>query len=402
MRVLIVCAGDFSSPGEKQFLGFAQELVRRGHTVLMSINGDPSTADDEGAAGIDGLLVRAHTFDGRGLSAADRAAAAEFAPDLIHAINARVTVVAAARSYAESTGAPVAIHFEDNEWGYSRGVPGSSRLRLLAQAGRRLVSRARPTAWYYATPASLRWAQGQAAFDALTPALAKEVEKRLGRPCSVILPVLPSTPAPAAGRASIIPAELRRGAVCAFTGALFPQTADDVRIALSAVAEVQRRGHDATFVHIGHVLERVDADGLAREAGLTPGSWAFLGYMPFSEVPGFLDDSDILLSPGLPNEQNRLRLPSKVQAYLESGTPTITFAVGFGELLEDRVEAMLTHTGDPGELAGAIAAIIEDDALRATLREHGPAAARRLFDVTTNTDALVSYYETTIASAGRS
>lgn len=393
IRILFVCGSDFSTPGEKQFLGFAEELTRRDHAVMMSINGDIATAAAEGADRIEGLQVRAHRFTLRGVTAADRNAAAAFRPQVIHAINGRVPVVAAARSYARATNAPVAVHFEDDEWGYSRGVPGSPPLRLLAQAGRRLVSHVRPNAWFYSTRSSLRWAGRQAAFDALTPALAREVERRLGRPCRVILPVLPTADAPpGAGRGPGVPHDLRRGAVCMFTGTLHPQTLSDVTMALKAIAAVQQRGIDATFVHVGSVLHRFDVDAIARSAGLREGTWGFLGYRPFYEVPGLLEQADVLLSPGAPTEINRLRLPSKVQTYLASGTPTVTFAVGLGEMLEDRVEAMLTRTGESSELADVLYEVLTDEHLRATLARCGPVAAERLFDRDANVSALEALY----------
>jgi glycosyltransferase involved in cell wall biosynthesis len=100
----------------------------------------------------------------------------------------------------------------------------------------------------------------------------------------------------------------------------------------------------------------------------------------------------VLLQPGAPTEFNRLRLPSKLQAYLASGTPTVTFAVGFGEQLEDRREALKTYTAEPGELADRIVEVLEDEQLRACLAVGGPAAARRLFDPGTNTDKLEAHY----------
>jgi glycosyltransferase involved in cell wall biosynthesis len=397
LRILYVCGSDFSSPGEKQFLGFAQGLVRRGHSVMMSLNGNPATAAAEGASGIAGLEIRAHRFRGRGLSREDTAAAVSFRPDIIHGLNARVPVVAACRAYARATGAPVAIHFEDDEWGYSRGVPGSSRLRLLAQAGRRAASHFRPASWFYSTRSSLRWAGRQSAFDALTPALAREVKRRLGRECTVVLPVLPMPDRSAADPGPGIPERLRRGGACTFTGALHPQTLNDVTIALRSIAQVQQRGIDVTFVHVGQVLDRLDPDAIARDAGLAEGSWGFLGYRPFHEIATILEQSDVLLSPGGPTEINRLRLPSKVQSYLASGTPTVTFAVGLGEMLEDRVEAMLTHTDEPDELAAILAEILTDAELRARLSEGGRAAAARLFDPEANVSAMESHYRATLA-----
>jgi glycosyltransferase involved in cell wall biosynthesis len=109
-------------------------------------------------------------------------------------------------------------------------------------------------------------------------------------------------------------------------------------------------------------------------------------------VPALLRRADVLLQPGPPSDFNRLRLPSKMQAYLASGRPTVTFAVGFAELLEDREEVVKTHTGDPSELADRVEEVLDDGALRARLEHGGPAAAARLLDPARNTDALLAHY----------
>jgi glycosyltransferase involved in cell wall biosynthesis len=112
-----------------------------------------------------------------------------------------------------------------------------------------------------------------------------------------------------------------------------------------------------------------------------------------------LREASILLSPGIPNDYNRLRLPSKLQAYLASGTPTISFATGFGELLRDRTDVLLTRTADPSELAELMIELLDDGDLRATLQRGGPTAARRLFDPATNVAALIAYYRAAVAGA---
>lgn len=111
-----------------------------------------------------------------------------------------------------------------------------------------------------------------------------------------------------------------------------------------------------------------------------------------ADVPTLLRSVDVLLQPGAPSEFNRLRLPAKLALYLASGTPTVTFATGFGELLADRREALLTRTAGPTELAARIAELLEDAALRDTLARGGPCAARRLFDRERNTRALEAVY----------
>lgn len=148
-------------------------------------------------------------------------------------------------------------------------------------------------------------------------------------------------------------------------------------------------------------------------AGRRPGAWPFasvrgprrrsapfLGYLPFGTTDTVMARATILLQRGRPNDFNRLRLPAKLQSYLASGRPTITFAVGLGELLEDRDEVLKT-TGQPGELADRIGELLEDADLHDRLSIGGPRAARGLFDEEANVAALVSHYRGALAGEPR-
>jgi hypothetical protein len=117
MRILFVCAADFSAPSEKQVLGFAQTLVRRGHGVLISIAGDLSTAEAEGTADVPGLQVVRHRLRtwGRNLHDAELLTARTFSPTLIHCFSPRLPVVTAAVAYSRVANAPVVVHYEDDE-----------------------------------------------------------------------------------------------------------------------------------------------------------------------------------------------------------------------------------------------------------------------------------------------
>lgn len=395
--MLFVCSSDFREASAKQALWFAQELVARGHRALLSITGDVDTGSREGvAAGSEGLTIRAHRFLGPRLAAGDVRAAAAFAPDVIHCWNPRLAAVAVARRYAAASGAPVVVHWEDDEWRIRSDPMGRSRFRRLMRPAKRLAAFAYPPLGVTMNEGSLRWIKRTAAgLDALTPALAEHVSSGTGLPCRVILPVTPE-PHPPEGSAVPSPAPsplaVIRQPVALWTGSVHPGLEADVRLAMAGVAQAQRRGVEVAFAHVGEVLPRYDTTAWAREAGLQPGSAHFLGYVPYPQVPALLREASVLLSPGAPNDYNRLRLPSKVQAYLASGRPTITFAVGFGELLRDREEALLTRTADPSELAELIVAALTDIELRDRLGRGGPLAARRLFDSETNTAALLDYY----------
>jgi glycosyltransferase involved in cell wall biosynthesis len=396
LRVLFVCGSDFASPSEKQVLWFSNRLVARGHAVMASIGGDPETAAREGLD--PGVAVRRHALRGRRLGGADRAAAAEFAPSVVHAFNARAGVIAAAADYARITRAPLVVHWEDDEWGLRSGAWRVGPRLLATRALRRAAALLQPSAWPFATRASLRRAAREAAgFDALTPAIARHVEERTGRAPAI---VLPANPPPSEGDAgAVLPDALAGRELIVYTGALFPEFEADVRLGMRAVASLRAAHPRIAFVHTGRVLPRYDAARIAAEEGLDGDSAFFLGYVPFATVRALLAAAAVLIQPGAPRDVNRHRLPSKMQSYLASGTPTVTFAPGFAELLADREEVLKTETGDPAELADRIGELLRDPALAARVGTGGRAAAARLFDPEANTDALVACYRAAISAA---
>jgi glycosyltransferase involved in cell wall biosynthesis len=397
LRVAFLCQNDFGAPTEKQALGYAEQLLAHGHDVLIMFGRDAATAESEGAARVPGLQLHHYEFRGPRLRAGDVAALREFRPALIHAFNPRVLTISAAAQLRRASGAPVFVHFEDDEWNPPpQGFPGERFYLPAARWVRRHAWPLQPSLWWQATAWSLRWAQRNAhAFDALTPVLAGEVKRRLGRECAVVLPITPKR----IGREDagpLPPLPAIDGPVVALTGTILPVYLPDLRLGLDAIAEVQRRGQPVSFLHAGDTFG-FDPMLLADEAGLAPGTAHFLGYRPFREMPRILERADILIQPGPPSEFNRLRLPSKMQTYLESGTPTITFAVGFGELLEDGSEVLKTHTAEPAELADRIVALLSDPELAARIGGGGARAAARLFDPVANTEALVEHYRRSLA-----
>jgi glycosyltransferase involved in cell wall biosynthesis len=398
LRVLFVCAADLDAPSEKQALWFARELGARGHAAMLSLRGNPATAAAEGAGSLPGVAVNWHSFVGRRPAVHAVDAVRRFRPTVIHAWSSRYPTIILTRAYARASPAPVLVHWEDNEWELMGGMSGLSLTLRMKHRLAKIAARVNPPRWHYATPWSLSWSVEHAtAFDALTPALAEEVRRRTGRDCAVIYPASPPEAwDPPSAPPLALPTEFDGRNVLLFTGAIHFGRVDDIRFGLSAIAEVQRRGHDVCFAYAGRDTLDLNLAALARRCGIKDGTVLNLGNLPFEQILPLLRQATVLLEPGLPSPFNRLRLPSKLQAYLASGTPVITFGIGAGELLREGTEVMKTHGSDPTELADAIESLLDDPALRATLGENGPRAARRLFDPVRNCDALVAHYRATL------
>ena len=302
------------------------------------------------------------------------------------------------RDLNRAVGAPVVVHFEDDEWGLARGQSADSVARKVARWGVARVACAYPPAWRLATGETLDWtSRNAAALEAITPELASHASSKLNRECSFLPPVHPAVggTAPPAVEPDL-PFDLSDRDAVVFTGAVFAAHASDFRLLLGAMAELRRRGRAASLLYAGAAAPRFDLRAWARQAGLEAGDFVELGYLSPAELQGLLRRAAVLVQPGAPSEFNRLRLPSKLQSYLASGTPTVTFGCGAGELFEDRKEVLKTFGGTPEELADRIEELLSDPGLRAKLVENGPRAAERLFDRSRNTEVLVGIYRQAI------
>lgn len=403
LRVLFVIYGNLSSASTKHAYWFAEQIAARGHEAMLALTGDTEMLRREHIRPQPRLHLSFHRFVGPLLSRSALATARAFRPTLIHVWSPQVPTVGAARAYWRVTRAPLFVHWEDDDSTMRKGVPGRPPHRVLGHMLRRPLGYVLPSLGPRSSNAlGLRWIAREAtALDALTPALAEEVEAQLGHACAVVLPVTPQqaeTGAKEGAPAPIeIPVAVAGTTIVTYTGTIGPSSVEDLTIALAAIATLQRAGRKVAFVHAGVIAPRYDLLGLVRKSGVAPETIAFLGYLPFIQVPSLLARSDVLIQPGAPSRFNRLRLPSKLQAYLASGTPTITFATGFGEMLEDRSEVLKLHTADPAELAKRLVEVMDSPELGRALGRGGRAASERLFNRDFNTEALLNYYRSGVA-----
>jgi glycosyltransferase involved in cell wall biosynthesis len=399
VRVLFVCSADFSAPSEKHALGWAEGLAARGHETMVAVRGERTSPN--GQEGAPAVKAVAYRFRGPHPDSAFLRTVKEFGPAIVHAFNPRLAVITAVQAVSKVVpSCRVCVHFEDDEWGLaSGGGLHPWALRRTLRAGGRLAAAAKPDLWPFATRRSLRWATCAAhGLDALTPMLSAHVAERSSRDCQTLLPVLPDLPPP---KPDACPIQLTGvgSQVMLFTGAVYGAHLPDFMILLKAVATLRQRGMDVGLVHTGHLARRLTPAAMLKAASLDPTAARFMGYVPSSSMPELLHRADALVQPGAPTAFNRLRLPSKLQAYLASGTPTVTFATGFGAMLRDRIEVLKTHGPSPEELADRIAEVLADRGLASILSAGGPEAARRLFNRDRNTEALIAHYEQVLATS---
>jgi len=403
VRVLYCCLGDFvAPPGVMQILRLARALEERGHESLLLVEGDPATAElvPDGTGGVE---VDAYRFAGPRVDAATRRRARAFAPDVVHCYEPRTAPVSAAMQLAAAVDRPLFVRFADDDELLRREAGGRGLRGRLGRPAMMLAGLAAPRAWPYVHPVlqrrMLRTAVG---YDAITPALAQAVEARYGVDCRAILPPLPpSNGAPSAPTSTGmrerlgLPADAR---LIVYTGSVFRAHFDDFRLLLEGFGRVAARRDDVVLVHTGRIAERYSEATMRTLAGAGGDRAHFLGFIDARDVEALLHDAAVLVQSGAPTDFNRLRLPAKVHDYLMAGRPVVTFAAGFGELLEHQVDAVLTETGDPGELARAIEWVLEDPQRAERLAAAGRERALELFDPDRIAEETLAYYRTHAAA----
>jgi glycosyltransferase involved in cell wall biosynthesis len=193
------------------------------------------------------------------------------------------------------------------------------------------------------------------------------------------------------------------GQIVLYTGSVYRAQYPDLEVLLRAFAELAESHPDAVLVHTGRIAPRYGLDQLRSMAGAGADKIHFLGFLEDpADLQALLAEASVLVQPGAPTDFNRLRLPAKVHDYLLAERPTVTFGVGFGELLRDREDAVLTQTGEPGELATSIEWVLADPDRAEEIGRRGRMRALELFAPSAIASQTVTYYESALARSRRS
>jgi glycosyltransferase involved in cell wall biosynthesis/tetratricopeptide (TPR) repeat protein len=138
-------------------------------------------------------------------------------------------------------------------------------------------------------------------------------------------------------------------------------------------------------------LERIAGERLGNEITFTD-----IGVAGDELYMEMLKACDIVCSPGLPDEFNRYRLPSRLVKAMAMAKPVLTCRHGFGESLEHGVNAFLMDGENPAEWADAIALCL-NTSNRAQVGLQGQLFARQHFDSHRVAVALKQQFESILA-----
>jgi glycosyltransferase involved in cell wall biosynthesis len=118
------------------------------------------------------------------------------------------------------------------------------------------------------------------------------------------------------------------------------------------------------------------------------------GPLPRAEIASRLRCACLLVAPSVVGRDgNREGLPTTLIEALACGVPTVATAVtGIPEAIEDHVSGLLVPPGEPGRLAQAIAELLLDPALRASMARAARERAESHFDLERNVGRLLEVF----------
>jgi glycosyltransferase involved in cell wall biosynthesis len=275
--------------------------------------------------------------------------------DLVHAFEARPTVIFPALT-ARRHGAKLVIDWADL---FGKGGSVEERPETL----RRLLLR--PVESFFETHYR-RGADAQTAINRALTSRARGLAApgtpvlHLPNGCDASLPLLERA---AARRELGIAAQAR---LVGMVGGLFDR---DAHLMAEAWTDLAARDPDAHLVLAGnsgrHILRH--AEHLPRVERL--------GRMPTEQLHAHVSACDVLWLPLCASEANRGRMPLKVNNYLTTGRPTVMTEVGEAAELISRLLAGVVTQADPGALAEATLALLDNEALKAELGGNARRAA---------------------------
>jgi glycosyltransferase involved in cell wall biosynthesis len=384
LNILFILYGGLTANSLNHAVGFAEELIRRGHACALALKLSPGETANGMAMPVwshSETVGHAHAFpDGR-------------PADIIHLWTPRPPCLDCLLDYQRTTAfsARVLVHLEDNErflLAHTAGAPFEEvarwrerRLRPLIRKGlshpvRHQLLLAAADAVTVITPKLGEWVPPGVPIETLPP----------GIDLQAFQPQAPDT-----GRRDELglPPHER---IIVYPGGANLTNAGELRTLYAAVVLLNQRGVPVKLVRTGpptpwFMRSLSDAE---RAVALE------LGFVERTRIPGLLNLADVLVQPGRAGPFNDYRLPSKIPEFLASGRPVVLPATNIALQMQDGRDALFLRKGTPDEIAACCERILSDPDLAATLGSAGRRFAETHFDLVENTDRLEALYRQTL------
>lgn len=114
--------------------------------------------------------------------------------------------------------------------------------------------------------------------------------------------------------------------------------------------------------------------------------------LPSKKLAEWISMSDVLVQPGVPDEFDEYRFPSKLPMFLASGRPLALSRANLGRFLQDGENCLILEENTPEVIAGKIVWLLEHPAEAAAIAHNGRKFAAQNFNWTKTAKTLLDFY----------
>jgi glycosyltransferase involved in cell wall biosynthesis len=168
-----------------------------------------------------------------------------------------------------------------------------------------------------------------------------------------------------------------------------------------AMPAVRERVPNARLVIVGGgVAYMAHLKALTAEVGVED-VVTFAGHVPFEEVPGYIEASDVCLVPHLSTGHTETTVPHKLFQYMAVEKPVVVTDVApLERIVEDAGAGVVVPSDDDGAFAEAFVRLAGDPELRAAYGAAGRAAVEGRYNWAREAETLVALYDELAGEVG--
>jgi FkbM family methyltransferase len=400
LRILIIVHCQRSGASGRYLQNLAWSLARLGCELMVLAEGKCPSLDN-------GISWRTLTFEGTRLSLSLRAEIIAFNPDIVYESGVRSRAQRAALEILILTNARFAMQSEDDDIQAHKNHHNEATAQAMSAIDKQFLTSTDFTSffqqndWRHSINVALdpkfdHWIEPvlrllcyrlASLHTAIWHPFAKRLADEYGVPTLVVPPVssrpdFERIPLTSLERNSVFACHgIDESRTVLFLGGALYAFSNEYLLFLTALnLTYAKTGKPiALVISSGAGRPKLPIDSMARSV-LHPeilfinlGKVNDIGYMEM------LKACDVVCSPGIPDDFNRYRLPSRLVKAMAMGKPILTCRCGFGESLENNHNAFLTEGNQPADWVEPITACL-DSTKRAEVGQNGRIFAEQHFD----------------------
>ena len=390
LNIIFINYGSYNNNSAAHIAGFANMLATRGHTVLVSCEGDPSDASDFGEPGF-WCISREALREDPGLILREIDPGFLSRRTIVHCWTPRESVRRSAMALVEKFNFPYVVHFEDNEQQVTQAQLGISSSRADRMSAREWDEMVPPSLSHPARAKAMT--NSSTGVTIIVNSLRSLID--CGTPMHLLEPGIEANlfaPERKPEFHGQLRAELgvpQDSALIVYCGNMHAANVREMFSLYTAIHILNRRGQKAHLIRTGEDFCSgldVSFDTL-RSKHVTE-----LGFVERWRLIEIMKLADLFIQPGTKGPFNDYRLPSKLPEFLSLGRPVILPETNIGLALADGDNALLLRRGDGVEIADRAMTVLRNEALADSIGQKARSFAIRHFDWRLNATLLEGFY----------